>query len=104
LIRVDQSLVLIDWEYAHVSDPLWDLAGWSANNDFGEETQRELLARYLGNEPSSSTWARFRLLAWLYDYIALLWSELYLSLRREAHKRIALRAMQLDARLRLPAH
>jgi thiamine kinase-like enzyme len=104
LIRADKSLVLIDWEYAHVSDFLWDLAGWSANNDFGEETQRDVLAHYLGSASSSSTWARFKLLAWLYDYISLLWSELALSLRHEALDSISLRAAQLDARLRLPAH
>jgi thiamine kinase len=104
LIRVDQSLVLIDWEYAHVSDPLWDLAGWRANNDFSEETQGDLLASYLGHEPSSGTWTRFRVLAWLYDYIALLWSALYSILRLERHQGISPRAMQLDARLRLPAH
>ncbi len=104
LIRADQSLVLIDWEYAHVSDPLWDLAGWSANNDFDAELQRDLLANYFSSAPSSSTWARFRLLAWLYDYISLLWSELSLSLRRDALNGISVRAAQLDARLRLPAH
>jgi thiamine kinase len=104
LIRADPLLVLIDWEYAHVSDPLWDLAGWSANNDFDGDTQRDWLANYFGSAPSTSTWTRFRLLAWLYDYISLLWSELAVSLRRDACNGISLRAAQLDARLRLPAH
>ena len=27
LIDCGDSLVLLDWEYAHASDPLWDLAG-----------------------------------------------------------------------------
>src|ERR1700736_6333679 len=43
----DEGLILLDWEYAHVSDPLWDLAGWCANNDFETATQRELLGEYL---------------------------------------------------------
>jgi aminoglycoside phosphotransferase (APT) family kinase protein len=103
LILAGESSVLIDWEYAHVSDPLWDLAGWSANNDCGAGNQRDLLADYLGSAPSSSTWARFRLLAWLYDYIALLWSELC-SRRCDALDGNSPRAAQLDARLRLPAH
>ncbi len=34
LIDRGDSLVLLDWEYAHAADPYWDLAGWSANNDF----------------------------------------------------------------------
>ncbi len=38
LICGAESLILLDWEYAHVADPLWDLAGWSANNDLRGRT------------------------------------------------------------------
>jgi thiamine kinase-like enzyme len=103
LIHASEVSVLIDWEYAHVSDPLWDLAGWSASNDCGAQDQRDLLADYLGSAPSSGTWTRFRLLAWLYDYISLLWSELR-GLRSDALNGNSPRAAQLDARLRFPAH
>ena len=104
LLQEDQCLILLDWEYAHVADPLWDLAGWSANNDLEADVQWSLLTRYLGSAPSSSQWQRFRLLLWLYDYVCLLWSQLYLDLRREAAKGVAERARFLDARLRLAAH
>ena len=104
LIEDDDSLSLLDWEYAHVSDPLWDLAGWSANNDFEAETQRQLLMNYLRTPPSSIEWTRFRLLLGLYDYVCLLWSELYLSLRCGAENGISQRATRLDARLHVPAH
>ncbi len=103
LLERDHALILLDWEYAHVSDPLWDLAGWSANNDFAAEAQRSLLANYLGTVPAMRLWARFRHLLWLYDYICLLWSQLYLSLQ-PAKPALARRATQLDARLRVPAH
>ncbi len=62
LLQEDDALILLDWEYAHVADPLWDLAGWCANNDFEAEMQRSLLTRYLGNAPILSEWQRFRLL------------------------------------------
>jgi thiamine kinase-like enzyme len=104
LIEGEKSLILLDWEYAHVSEPLWDLAGWSANNDFGDEAQRELLLRYGGTAPTRNLWIRFRLLIWLYDYVCLLWSELYLTLPGNADSRISERATELDARLHLPAH
>jgi thiamine kinase-like enzyme len=103
LVERDRSLILLDWEYAHVSEPLWDLAGWSANNDFGEQAQRILLTNYWGSAPSPSLWTRFRLMLWLFDYTCLLWSELAMSVR-PAKPLIAERATQLDARLRLPAH
>ncbi len=69
---------LLDWEYAHVSQPLWDLAGWLANNDLGEDLATPLLAAYLGREPAPGERARLELLAWLYDYVCVLWSDLHL--------------------------
>lgn len=104
LLQEGDALILLDWEYAHVTDPLWDLAGWCANNDFEAEMQRRLLTCYLGNPPISSQWQRFRLLLALYDYVCLLWSQLYLSVRGEGTNGVAERARLLDARLRLPAH
>jgi thiamine kinase len=82
LIDRGDSLVLLDWEYAHASDPLWDLASWSANNDFEDELKHELLASYTGRPPTRDENLRLELLGWLYDYICLLWSELYLNLHR----------------------
>jgi thiamine kinase-like enzyme len=104
LIQGDDSLILLDWEYAHVTDPLWDLAGWCANNDFDAETQRSLLARYLRQAPNLTEWRRFRLLLALYDYVCILWSQLYLSVRGAAANGVAERLRLLDARLRVPAH
>jgi len=94
------SLKLLDWEYAHVSEPFWDLAGWSANNDLPDGPLRRLLAAYLGRAPQESEWTRCKLLVWLYDYVCLLWSELYLTSRRggAAHD-IETRAGVLKARL-----
>jgi aminoglycoside phosphotransferase (APT) family kinase protein len=103
VLQCDDRLILLDWEYAHVSDPLWDLAGWCANNDFETQTQRELLLQYLGEPAGPNQWLRFRLLMWLYDYVCLLWVEL-LSLRGAASNDLSRRARKLDARLHLPAH
>jgi thiamine kinase-like enzyme len=104
LLQQDHSLILLDWEYAHVTDPLWDLAGWCANNDFEVQAQRSLLTHYLGDAPISSQWQRFRLLLALYDYVCLLWSQLYLRVRNSGANGVAERLRLLDARLRLPAH
>jgi thiamine kinase-like enzyme len=104
LLQENDSLTLLDWEYAHVTDPLWDLAGWCANNDFDAELQWGLLRRYLRNAPISSQWHRFKLLLALYDYVCLLWSQLYSNVRGTEADGVAERARLLDARLRLPAH
>jgi thiamine kinase len=97
-------LILLDWEYAHVSDPLWDVAGWAANNDFEAQPRHELLMSYLGGEPAAAEWARLELLMWLYDYVCLLWSGLYSRMRAVRADDFARRATVLDARLRVPAH
>jgi thiamine kinase len=97
LIDRGQSLVLLDWEYAHATDPLWDLAGWSANNDLDDGLKLDLLASYAGRAPTPEEDARLRLLGWLYDYVCLLWSELYLSLLRADQRGGAARGGDLRA-------
>jgi thiamine kinase-like enzyme len=106
LIHGAESLILLDWEYAHVADPLWDLAGWSANNDIAADAQWNLLSDYLQTTPAQQDWRRLRLLLWLYDYVCLLWCQLYLNVLGEqgGGAGVAERARLLDARLRLPAH
>jgi thiamine kinase-like enzyme len=104
LIESEGSLLLLDWEYAHVSEPLWDLAGWCANNDFEDEARRDLLMSYMGTAPTPAQWTRLGLLVSLYDYVCLLWSELYVSLWGDPGGRVSERATLLDARLHLPAH
>ena len=104
LIEQNGALILLDWEYAHAADPLWDLAGWSANNDMDAESQWRLLTDYGGGSPLSAEWQRLRLNLWLYDYVCLLWSRLHLSVRGETGNEAAERSRLLDARLRIPAH
>jgi len=104
LIAADHGLVLLDWEYAHVSEPFWDLAGWAANNDLGAESRHLLLASYLGRKPEAQEAVRLQLLLWLYDYVCLLWSELHLTLRagaagEPAGEAIRTRAQSLAERL-----
>ena len=83
LIAPGGAPVILDWEYAHISDPWWDLAGWACNGDLSAERGELLLRFYLGSEPTPAQAGRLRRLAWLYDYVCLLWSELYLSSRSE---------------------
>jgi thiamine kinase-like enzyme len=87
LIDHGGALVLLDWEYAHVSDAFWDLAGWAANNDFEEPIRHDLLAGYLGRRATGEESLRLQLLGWLYDYVCLWWSALYLNLRRPSVRR-----------------
>jgi thiamine kinase-like enzyme len=71
---------VLDWEYAHVGEALWDVAGWISNNDFDAELAARLLASYLQLTPSASVAGRLCELIWLYQYVCWLWSKLYLNL------------------------
>ncbi len=76
--------MLLDWEYAHAADPFWDLAGWSANNDFGDPTAARSAGELHRPAADPREYSRLRRLGWLYDYVCLLWSELYLNPQRDA--------------------
>jgi aminoglycoside phosphotransferase (APT) family kinase protein len=110
LIDRGQSLILLDWEYAHAAEPLWDLAGWSGNNDLEEPLRHELLRGYLERTPTHEDHARLSLLIWLFDYVCWLWSALYLESGRlgvagpadAAQAAVAARARLLEARLTCP--
>ena len=58
-------LVLLDWEYAHYSDPFWDVAGWAVNNDWTAPAPDALLARYLERQGTAAERRRLDLLMWL---------------------------------------
>lgn len=81
LVVTGQGLVLLDWEYAHASEPLWDLAGWIVNNEFDAASALALIEAYLGRPPHAAESARLRLLVWLYGYLCVAWIELYLAQR-----------------------
>ena len=78
-LAAGERLLLLDWEYAHVSEAYWDLAAWIANNDGTASFAADVLAGYLERPAGEHESERLRLLTWLYDFVCLLWSELYLT-------------------------
>jgi len=99
-VAAGERLMLLDWEYAHVSDPYWDLAAWIANNDGTASFAADVLAGYLERPAGGHESERLRLLTWLYDYVCLLWSDLYLIQRGGAPgDEVSARALLLARRL-----
>jgi thiamine kinase-like enzyme len=97
---IGERPTLLDWEYAHVSDGFWDLAGWVSNNDWCPGEAEQLLAGYLQRPVGRADLERLAAWAWIYDYVCLLWSELYLIRRPGAYRaEIAERAEVLATRL-----
>ena len=51
-ITAGSARYLVDWEYAAMCEPLWDLAGLSIEGEFDREQDAAMLARYFGaSEP-----------------------------------------------------
>ena len=104
LIEEGDSLILLDWEYAHVTDPLWDLAGWCANNDFEAELQRSLLTRYFGDRTEFRSVATLQIAARALRLRLLAMESAFLRRTGRGAWPSRERARLLDARLRVPAH
>ncbi|MBC7984172.1 MAG: phosphotransferase [Candidatus Obscuribacterales bacterium] len=68
----DGKLRLIDWEYAGIGDPYFDLASLCCYHTYSDGLRRELLAAYLGADRPAAL-ERLHRMCWLFDYIRELW-------------------------------
>lgn len=66
------SLRLIDWEYAGVGEPLFDLASLCIYHGYRRSQRERLLSAYAASSAAVS-WQRLELACWLFDYIRDLW-------------------------------
>ncbi len=67
LDRERGRVMLVDWEYAGMGSPWFDLGNLSVNNDFLETTDNRLLRAYLGEAPSEAQTATLKLMRVLSD-------------------------------------
>jgi len=74
---IDQAgrVYFVDWEYAGMSDPRFDLANFSVNHDFGVDEDRELVRLYYGNQDERAL-AAVRALRFVSAFREAMWSVL----------------------------
>jgi thiamine kinase-like enzyme len=65
--QADGRVMIVDWEYAGMGDPRFDLGNLSVNNDFDAATDERLLRAYYGEAPSDSRRATLQLMRVLSD-------------------------------------
>lgn len=65
-------LWLIDWEYAGIGNPWFDLASVCINHNFDETQRYHLLRHYLGREDGAAA-TRLKVACRLFDYIRCVW-------------------------------
>jgi thiamine kinase-like enzyme len=67
-------LRILDWEYAGMGDPYFDLANLAANNGLDEPEEERLLAAYHGEPPSPQRLAALRLLRLMAAFWEAMWA------------------------------
>lgn len=67
-----ERLWIVDWEYAGMGDPFFDLANFSINHELDEEGNRELLTAYAGELRVEDERA-LRLMRFMSDFREAMW-------------------------------
>ena len=71
-IHDGERLRIVDWEYAGMGDPFFDLANFAVNHELEEEEQGDLLAAYFGALRESDL-ATLRLMRFMSDFREAMW-------------------------------
>jgi thiamine kinase-like enzyme len=71
-----ERVVLVDWEYAGMGDPFFDLGSFAANNEFGQREEERLLEAYFREAATPRRVAALRLLRFMSDLREAMWGEL----------------------------
>ena len=72
-IDTGQRVYIVDWEYAGMNDPMWDLGDLSVEAEFAPEQDRVLLAAYFDGEPPREQVGRMVMYKALCDLLWTLW-------------------------------
>ena len=67
-----ERLVIVDWEYAGMGDPFFDLANFSINHELDEDGRALLLAGYAG-DASPAALATLDLMRFMSDFREAMW-------------------------------
>lgn len=69
----EQTVMLVDWEYAGMGHRLFDLGNLAVNNEFDDAAEDRLLAAYFGEEPSAGRRAALHLMRIMSDAREAAW-------------------------------
>ena len=77
----DGQIRILDWEYAGMGDPVFDLANFSVHHEFTDDQDRWLLESYFG-EVTTANWARIKLLKIISDFREALWAMVQIGISK----------------------
>jgi thiamine kinase-like enzyme len=73
LLDVGRRMWLVDWEYAGMNDPMWDLGDLSVEGQFSEAQDEEMIHAYFDGEPGPSERGRIVIYKAMCDLLWTLW-------------------------------
>jgi len=73
VIDAAERMYLVDWEYAGMNDPMWDLGDLAVEAGFTAEQERALLAAYFDGAPPPAAVGRMVICKALCDLVWTLW-------------------------------
>jgi thiamine kinase-like enzyme len=68
-----ERIVIVDWEYAGMGDPFFDLGNFAVNNEFGDAEEERLLGAYFGEEATPRRKAALKLFQFMSDFREAMW-------------------------------
>jgi thiamine kinase-like enzyme len=78
----DGRVMLVDWEYAGMGHPYFDLGNLAVNNDFDDATEERLLAAYHGGPATPAQRAALKLMRVMSDAREAAWGVLQAEISR----------------------
>jgi thiamine kinase-like enzyme len=67
------GIVIVDWEYAGMGDPFFDLGNFSVNNELDDAEQEQLLEAYFGEPATERRVAALKLFRFMSDFREAMW-------------------------------
>ncbi len=74
-----ERMWIVDWEYAGMNDPMWDLGDLSVEGGFDAAQDKELLEAYFGGAPSTADHGRMVIYKAMCDLLWTLWGLIQLA-------------------------
>jgi thiamine kinase-like enzyme len=68
-----ERLVIVDWEYAGMGDPFFDLGNFAVNNELADADEERLLEAYFGEPPTPRRRAALKLFRFMSDFREAMW-------------------------------
>ncbi len=74
-VKSNDTMYLVDWEYAGMNDPMWDLADVSIEASYSKNEDSQLLEAYFGGKPTEMERLRFEANKIFLDFLWSLWGK-----------------------------